>query len=106
LKDIKSDLTLRIKPFAKTALNQVSTTNPPGSDFHIDSDIGLEDVKYRISSDFTVDFTVNTDFAEADVDAQVLNLTRFRCSFQRNGSFSSKAAGFSIMGPEAARHRS
>src|SRR6185295_6803670 len=83
----------------KTDMTQVSTTNPPISDTHIDSDIGLEDVKYRISSDFTVDFTINTDFAEADVDAQVLNLTRFPVFFPEKREFFVEGSGIFDYGP-------
>ena len=39
------------------------------------------------SPDFTADFTANTDFAEADVDAQVLNLTRFPVFFPETREF-------------------
>src|SRR5690606_28839265 len=39
-------------------------------------DAGL-DVKYGITAGLTLDLTVNTDFAQAEVDDERVNLTRF-----------------------------
>jgi len=99
LADLDSGLTLRIKPFVKSALGQVSPggNNPSRSDNK--SEVGLEDVKYRITPDFTADFTANTDFAEADVDAQVLNLTRFPVYFPETREFFVEGAGLFDYGP-------
>jgi hypothetical protein len=97
LRDIHSELRLRIKPFVKTALTQ--TSGVPRSDVDSLSDIGLEDVKYRLTSNFTADFTANTDFAEADVDAQVLNLTRFPVFFPEKREFFVEGAGIFDYGP-------
>ena len=41
--------------------------------------------------------TVNTDFAQVEVDEQQVNLTRFACCSRRSVIFSSKAAVFSIL---------
>ncbi len=53
--------------------------------FHNDSDTGTRalhsaglDLKYGIRSNLVANLTVNTDFADADVDPQQLNLTPFR----------------------------
>jgi Domain of unknown function (DUF5916)/Carbohydrate family 9 binding domain-like len=91
LSDLDSGLKLRIKPFVKSALNQPNLSSQ--------SDIGLEDVKFRITPDFTADFTANTDFAEADVDAQVLNLTRFPVYFPETREFFVEGAGLFDFGP-------
>jgi hypothetical protein len=99
LEDLSSGLTLRIKPFAKTSLTQISTNPSMNGDLHSLSDIGLEDLKYRVTSDFTVDFTVNTDFAEADVDAQVLNLTRFPVLFPEKREFFVEGGAIFDFGP-------
>src|SRR6185436_9490117 len=96
---LDSGMPLRIKPFIKNAVNQTSIPNSTGSDVDILPDIGLEDVKYRVSSDFTADFTVNTDFAEADVDAQVLNLTRFPVFFPEKREFFVEGSGIFDYGP-------
>ena len=93
LNDLDSGLKVRVKPFIKSAVTQVSAGRPNSADVDSLSDIGLEDVKYRITSDFTADFTVNTDFAEADVDAQILNLTRFPVFFPETREFFVEGAG-------------
>ena len=35
------------------------------------------DVKYGLTSNLTMDLTVNTDFAQVEADDQQINLTRF-----------------------------
>jgi hypothetical protein len=91
LSDLDSGLRLRVKPFVKSVLTQ------PNLNSH--ADIGLEDVKVRITPDFTADFTARTDFAEADVDAQVLNLTRFPVYFPETREFFVEGAGMFDYGP-------
>jgi hypothetical protein len=99
LTDLNSGLTLRIKPFVKSALTQVSPGGTGSTNSRSKSDVGLEDVKYRITPDFTADFTANTDFAEAEVDAQVLNLTRFPVYFPETREFFVEGAGIFDYGP-------
>jgi len=99
LRDLSSGLTLRVKPFVRSSLSQASAIQPARPRVVSLSDIGLEDVKYRITPDFTADFTVNTDFAEADVDAQVLNLTRFPVFFPEKREFFVEGGGIFDYGP-------
>jgi hypothetical protein len=99
LRNLSSGLTLRIKPFVKSALKQASAVPGMPADVHSLSSAGLEDVKYRITSDLTADFTVNTDFAETDVDAQVLNLTRFPVFFPEKREFFVEGGGIFDYGP-------
>lgn len=99
LNDLNSGLTLRIKPFVKSAVTQASASPGNRPEVHTQSDIGLEDVKYRLTPNFTADFTANTDFAEAEVDAQVLNLTRFPVYFPETREFFVEGAGIFDYGP-------
>src|SRR5262249_38993358 len=99
LQDLSRGLTLRIKPFTRTALRQVSADPSIPADPHSVSTIGLEDLKYRLASDFRADLTVNTDFAETDVDAQVLNLTRFPVLFPEKREFFIEGGGIFDFGP-------
>ncbi|OFV96769.1 MAG: hypothetical protein A3F68_10945 [Acidobacteria bacterium RIFCSPLOWO2_12_FULL_54_10] len=99
LKGLTAGLTLRVKPFVKSAITHIDGDPLVVSDVGSLSDIGLEDVKWRITSDFTADFTVNTDFAETDVDAQVLNLTRFPVFFPEKREFFVEGAGIFDYGP-------
>ncbi|MFC2123290.1 DUF5916 domain-containing protein [Bacteroidota bacterium] len=48
--------------------------------------LGL-DGKFGISSDFTVDFTINPDFGQVEADPSVLNLTAFEVFFEEKRPF-------------------
>ncbi len=45
------------------------------------------DVKISVTSNYTVDLTVNTDFAEVEVDDELVNLTRFPLFFPEKREF-------------------
>ena len=44
-------------------------------------------VKYRLTQNLTADFTLNTDFAQVEVDEQQVNLTRFSLFFPEKREF-------------------
>ena len=44
-------------------------------------------LKYGITANLTADLTVNTDFAQVEVDEQQLNLTRFSLQFPEKREF-------------------
>lgn len=50
------------------------------------SNIGF-DVKYGLSKNFTLDATVNTDFAQAESDNRILNFTRFAINLPEKRNF-------------------
>jgi hypothetical protein len=66
---------LEVKPFGTSGLRTDRTVNPT-IDNDMSADAGL-DVKYAITQNLTADFTVNTDFAQVEVDEQQVNLTRY-----------------------------
>ncbi len=45
------------------------------------------DIKYGLTSNFTLDLTVNTDFAQVEADDQQINLTRFSLYFPEKRLF-------------------
>ena len=51
------------------------------------------DVKYGITQNLTADLTVNTDFAQVEVDEQQVNLTRFNLFFPEKRDFFLEGAG-------------
>jgi hypothetical protein len=77
-------LDLRVKPFviAGGRRDRLGTTLSTSAL----RDIGL-DAKYGLSSGLAVDLTVNTDFAQAEVDEQQVNLTRFPLFFPEKRDF-------------------
>jgi hypothetical protein len=54
--------------------------------------VGL-DAKVAVTSTLTADLTVNTDFAQAEVDQQVINLTRFPTFFPEKRDFFLDSSG-------------
>ena len=70
------------------------TVTSPDADFG--SKIGI-DAKVGLNQSLTLDLTVNTDFAQAEVDDQQVNLTRFSLFFPEKRAFFLENAGtFSV----------
>ena len=76
---------LELKPYgiAKVTTDRLQT--PPLSN-QVDPQGGF-DVKYGVTANLTADVTVNTDFAQVEVDEQQLNLTRFSLQFPEKRDF-------------------
>ena len=86
---------LRVTPYVLSGGRQDrgTTTALNGSGFN---DVGL-DVKYGIASSMNLDVTLNTDFAQVEVDQQQVNLTRFPLFFPEKRDFFLENAGmFSV----------
>jgi hypothetical protein len=66
---------LEIKPYALGKMTTDRIANPPTKNDN-DGDIG-GDLKYGVTANLTADLTVNTDFAQVEIDEQQVNLTRF-----------------------------
>jgi hypothetical protein len=60
-------------------------------------DAGL-DLKYNLTPSLTLDATVNTDFAQVEVDDQQVNLDRFNLFFPEKRPFFLENAGFFAVG--------
>jgi hypothetical protein len=76
---------LEVKPFATSRLN-TDRLAVPTIDNDLQADAGL-DVKYALTPSLTLDLTVNTDFAQVEVDEQQVNLTRFNLFFPEKREF-------------------
>jgi hypothetical protein len=74
---------IEIKPYAISRLTSDVAT---GSSNDLDPDVGV-DAKYGVTANLTADVTVNTDFAQVEVDEQQVNLTRFALSFPEKRDF-------------------
>lgn len=75
---------LEIKPYVVGRATTDRTT-PSASD-GIDPEVGV-DAKYGITANLTADLTVNTDFAQVEIDEQQVNLTRFSLLFPEKREF-------------------
>ena len=76
---------LELKPYALGKMTTDRLTNPPTSNDR-DGDVG-GDLKYGVTANLTADLTVNTDFAQVEIDEQQVNLTRFNLSFPEKREF-------------------
>jgi Domain of unknown function (DUF5916)/Carbohydrate family 9 binding domain-like len=93
-------MNIRIQPYFLTAYDQYknfdSSIKPNETNFKFGGD-----VKWAINPNAILDLTVNTDFAQADADRQVNNVTRFSVFFpERRQFFLENASLFSFgIGP-------
>ena len=82
---------VEIKPYALGGLATDRTVSPI-----VTNDPSLRggvDVKYGLTQNLTADLTVNTDFAQVEVDEQQVNLTRFNLFFPEKRDFFLEGAG-------------
>jgi hypothetical protein len=76
---------LEVKPYAIAGITTDRTTTPFVENDG-DADAGV-DLKYGVTANLTADLTVNTDFAQVEVDEQQVNLTRFSLFFPEKREF-------------------
>jgi hypothetical protein len=88
LGDLKQGLGLDIKPFGVATFKRDSERSRSG----IDLDAGV-DFFYKLTPSLTLALTVNTDFAETEVDERRVNLTRFPLFFPEKRDFFLQDAG-------------
>lgn len=78
-------LNLRVQPY--TLYQASAITSDAGAKTNTNKlKVGGE-IKWAVSPNAVLDFTVNTDFAQADVDRAVINLTRFNVFFPERRQF-------------------
>jgi len=76
---------VELKPYAISRVTTDQLRTPPLSN-DPDGDLGL-DAKYGVTANLTADMTVNTDFAQVEVDEQQVNLTRFSIVYPEKRDF-------------------
>lgn len=89
--DISQGIGLDLKPYVRA-----SFVNAPGQDkdkWQRDSDAGLDAV-YSLTPRLRANFTLNTDFAQTEVDQRQVNLTRFSLFFPERRSFFVEGSSF------------
>src|SRR4030095_5665460 len=74
---------IEIKPYA---ISSVTSDRASSLSNDTDGNIGV-DAKYGITANLTADLTVNTDFAQVEIDEQQVNLTRFALAFPEKREF-------------------
>lgn len=100
LKKVENRKPFTITPYGLTGISQQNTLNADNSSYKMDNDPVLEaglDLKYGLTSNLTMDLTVNTDFAQVEADNQQINLTRFPLFFpEKRNFFLERASNFSF----------
>lgn len=87
---IESSRPLYITPFVTAGLGQAYLLNDSETAYERDDSPSLDaglDLKYSLTSNLTLDATVNTDFAQVEADNQQVNLTRFSLFFPEKRQF-------------------
>ena len=79
-----------MKPYALAGVATDNTVVAPSNDGELRAGA---DVKYGVTENLTADLTINTDFAQVEVDEQQVNLTRFNLFFPEKRDFFLEGAG-------------
>ena len=82
--------TLQITPYA--VAGALTRTEVVGGEVETFREVG-GDLKYGVTSGLTLDATINTDFAQVEVDRQQINLDRFNLFFPEKRPFFLENAG-------------
>jgi hypothetical protein len=88
LKGIKPQKQLEIQPYvvAKTERSPIEENNPYATGSASDLDVGI-DAKIGITSDITLDLTINPDFGQVEADPSQVNLSAFQLYFRERRPF-------------------
>ena len=92
----QSQRPLYITPYVTGGSSQQNQLNDPETAYILDEDFQRDagiDLKYNLTSNLTLDLSVNTDFAQAEADDQQVNLTRFSLFFPEKRQFFQERAG-------------
>ena len=96
--NVSRGMDLRVTPYLLSGGRQDRVaTRLDGSGF---GDVGV-DVKYGVASGLNLDLTLNTDFAQVEVDEQQVNLTRFALFFPEKRDFFLENAGMFNAGAQS-----
>ena len=85
---------LEVMPYLAGRAEYLKPTDPPGITFNNPFRSGSDqfaavgaDFKYRLTSNLTVDATVNPDFGQVELDPSVINLTAYETRYQERRPF-------------------
>ena len=92
IEDVEPGRNFKVKPYLSSEFRKFA-----GDDSIILGDAGL-DLKYGLTSNLTLDATLNTDFSQVEVDQQQINLTRFSLFFPEKRDFFLENSGIFLFG--------
>jgi len=96
LEDVQSHTPLYVSPYFLGGIGQSYIINVEETHYHKHQDIQKEmglDMKYGLTSNLTLDVTLNTDFAQVEADDQQVNLTRFSLFYPEKRLFFQERSG-------------
>ncbi|HEX3385251.1 MAG TPA: carbohydrate binding family 9 domain-containing protein, partial [Mucilaginibacter sp.] len=91
----KQDLNLRVDPYVTIENDGLKTSQSDKSKTTVKEG---GDIRWGNTSHSTVDLTFNTDFAEADADQDIINLTRYSIALPERRQFFLENAGLLTVG--------
>src|SRR5215211_1750697 len=101
--EIKRRRLVEVKPYVSGGWQQgVPRVGLPGTDAGLQGKVGLEVAKIGITPSLTAEFTANPDFGQAEVDNQVVNLSRFSIFFPEKRDFFLENSGIFLFGRQGA----
>lgn len=111
-KNLRSKKPFYVIPYVVANYNQIKTLKEDGTGYltsneflsrksfvknetadKIISNIGI-DTKYGITKNFTLDLTANTDFAQAEVDNRIINLSKYEVNLPEKRNFFLESRSF------------
>jgi hypothetical protein len=95
IRNVSQGLGLEAVPYMSVKNNKVA-----GQESDYDFDAGI-DINYNLTSNVKASITVNTDFAETEVDDRQINLTRFPLQFPEKRDFFLEGAGIYSFAPRS-----
>ena len=97
LDGIKQLERMRLRPYALAGVESIDAAAPPTGARRL-TNVGIDDLKVQVTSTLTADVGVYPDFAQTEVDAQQVNLTRFTLFFPEKRQFFIEGADSLRMG--------
>ncbi len=100
LNEVSQGLGLEVVPYGKVEQARVQRSDGEGYSNATNFDGGF-DVNYNLTSNLKASVTINTDFAETEVDARQVNLTRFPLFFPERRDFFLEGANIYQFAPRS-----
>src|SRR5437870_2693752 len=101
--EIKRRRLYEVKPYVSGGWREgVPQVGAPGFDAGVQGKVGLEVAKVGITPSLTAEFTANPDFGQAEVDNQIVNLSRFSVFFPEKRDFFLENSGIFLFGRQGA----
>lgn len=96
IKGIQPTKAVYITPYLLTGHIHQNVLNESQSAYESLDDVPIDiggDIKFSVTNNLTLDFTVNTDFAQVEADDQQINLSRFSLFFPEKRQFFQERSG-------------